>query len=254
MATELEHKMISHGDKNLKLIRLSEGGVKNRFIGNILISRRHIKDGSQEMFSMLAQPLTATASTLRKEASKLSLNKFEATINHTDRSINLGPSTGAQIEESLQNLGLGTYMLNELIIALRSCCPSYTFNPFEITLPEKITQQERERLIAFLSKFSIAMGFSDIEQRVGTIRAGQPQQLITHYSVEKIQEVDIEDYVFQLITERNKNESEIANLKAENSRMGEETFSGIPKRQLVKYTLICCGITLFVIFLLIGVI
>ena len=65
-------------------------------------------------------------------------------------------------------------------------------------------------------------------------------------------ELDIEDYVFQIVSERNKNESEINNMRAEISRMGEETFNGIPKRQLVKYTLIGCGITILLIFFLIS--
>ncbi len=250
MATDLEQKMLAYGDNNLKLIRVSEGGTKNRFLGNILVSVRHIKDGSQEMFSVRVQPLTATAATLRSGAEKLSINKFEATVNHSDRSISFGPAQGIQIEEAMQNRGIGTYALNELILALRNACPNYTFNPYEITLPEETTISQREKLIAFLSKFNIALGFSDIEQRVGTIRAGQPQQLVTHFNAEKIQELDLEEFLFQLVSDRNKNENEMNNMKAEISRMGEETFSGIPKKQLVKYTLICCGLTLLLIFIL----
>ena len=251
MATDLEQKMLMYGDNNLRLIRVIESSGKSRFVANILISVRHIKDGSQEMFSVLIQPLTATAAILRKEADRLSINKFEASVNHMDRTINLGPLNGVQIEESLRDRGIGTYALNELIVALRNCCPNYTFNPYEITLPAETTPEVRERLLTFLSKFNIAMGFSDIEQRVGTIRAGQPQQLISHYNVEKIQEMNLEEFIFQMVGERYKNDNEITNLKTEISRMGEETFSGIPKKQLVKYTLIGCCVTLLVIFLLI---
>ncbi|MDR0453242.1 MAG: hypothetical protein LBH05_00350 [Deferribacteraceae bacterium] len=250
MGADIEQKMLLNGDTVLRLARVTDGGYSNRFLGNILISRRHLKEGSQEIFSVLVQPLTSTSSIVRKESDKLSINKFEATVHHTDRTISLGPIHGAQIEEAFQNRGVGTFLLNDLITALRSCCPQYNFNPYEFTLPENVTMAEREKIIGFLSKFNISMGFSDIEQRTGIIRAGQPQQLVNYVNPDKITELNLEDFIFQMLNDRNKNENEINNLKAEISRMGEETFNGIPKKQLAKYTLIGCGVTLFLIFIL----
>jgi hypothetical protein len=212
---------------------------------------RHFKEGNDEIFSVRANLVANIASRANTMGEKLSINKFEAYINHSDRTIRLGPSSGAQLEESLQNYGIGTYAFNWLLSELKRIVPNYGFNPFEVTLPEEMNISSKERLISFFTKFGINFNFVDIEQRNGTLRANTPMQIITHYNSDKIQELDLEEYLFSLIVDRHKFETEIGKLKAEIERMGEESFAGIPKKQLVKYTLIGCAFTIIFILVLI---
>jgi hypothetical protein len=244
--------MFSHGDNNIRLIRVNEMGVnsKSRFLGNLIISMRHFKEGNDEIFSVRVNLVTNIASRANTMGEKLSINKFEAYISHSDRTIRLGPASGAQLEEALQNYGIGTYAFNWLLSELKRIVPNYGFNPFELTLPESMTISAKERLMAFFTKFGINFNFIDLEQRNGTLRANTPMQIITHYNADKIQELDLEEYLFSLIVDRHKFESEISKLKSEIERMGEESFAGIPKKQLVKYTLIGCAFTIIFIFLL----
>jgi hypothetical protein len=249
---ELEQKMLSHGDNNIRLVRVNEmGGSKSRFLGNLIISLRHFREGNDEIFSVRVNLVANIASRSNTMGEKLSINKFEAYINHSDRTIRLGPPSGAQLEEGLQNLGIGTYAFNWLLSELKRIVPHYGFNPFEITLSETMTISSKERLVSFLTKFGINFNFVDIEQRNGTLRANTPTQIINHYNADKILELDLEEYLFSLIVERHKSETEITKMKSEIERMGEESFAGIPKKQLVKYTLIACAFTIIFILALI---
>lgn len=250
MSSELDQKLVANGENVLRLIRVTESGGKNRFISNILISFRRFREGALEMFSVRILPLSIASRTAAMN-DKLSLNKFEARINHTEHSIAMGPSTGVQIEEHLQNYGIGTYAFNVLLTELRRSVPTYTFQPFEIVLGEEYTSAMKERLVAFLSKFGVSLSFTDTEQRSGVMRANTPMDLIPHYNADKITEMDLEAFIFQLLSERGRNEQEIANMRTEIDRMGEESFAGIPKKQLVKYTLIACVVTLLIIFTLV---
>jgi hypothetical protein len=250
---EFEQKLISHGDNVLRFIRVGDvgSGSRSRFLGNILVSCRHYQEGIEEMYAVKVLPIANLASRATQAGEKLSLNKFEALINHSEHSIRLGPATGIQLEDMLQNSGIGTYALNWLMTELKKTVPNYSFNPFELTLSESMSTSAKELMVSFLNKFGISFNFVDIEQKAGTMRANTPAQIITHYNPDKIQELDLEEYLYQLITERQKNETELNNMKAEIERMGEESFGGIPKKQLVKYTLISCGVTIVIIFLLI---
>jgi hypothetical protein len=250
---ELEQKMLSHGDNNIRLVRVNElgGSARAKFLGNILISLRHFREGNDEIFSVRVNLVANIASRSNTMGEKLSINKFEAYINHSERTIRLGPTSGAQLEENLQNYGIGTYAFNWLLAELKRLVPNYGFNPFEVTLPETMTISAKERLMAFFTKFGINFNFVDLEQRSGTLRANTPTQIMLHYNSDKIQELDLEEYLFSLIVDRHKYETEISKMKAEIERMGEESFAGIPKKQLVKYTLIACGFTILFILVLI---
>ncbi|MDR2884722.1 MAG: hypothetical protein LBV09_06395, partial [Deferribacteraceae bacterium] len=225
MINDVEQKLAAYGETNLKLIRVTDGGIKNRFLGNMIIAIKHFKEESKEIFSVRIQSLNS-ARVAASMSDKFSLNKFEATVNHTDHSITIGPSQGIQVEEQLQNRGIGTYALNELLLALRNNCPNYSFLPYEVTMSENVSESKKALLEAFLAKFNIPLSFSDLERRIGTVRASTPQQVINHYNQDKIQEIDLEEFIVQLVAEKTKNDTEIANMKAEISRMGEETLGG----------------------------
>jgi hypothetical protein len=133
---------------------------------------------------------------------------------------------------------------------MRAVAPSYNFMPYEVTLQENVTDDKRALLETFLSKFNIPITFSDPERRLGMVRASTPQHIIHHYNQDKIQEVDVEEFLVNLMSEKSKNESEISSMKSEISKLNDETMGGLSKEQLVKYTLIVCGVTLALVFFL----
>jgi hypothetical protein len=250
MTSDIEDKLMNHGDINFKVIRVSDGGIKNNVFGNILLVIRTYLEESKEYIVLKIMPLTAAAANAAAN-SKLSINKFEVTIDHADHTISLGPAHGVSIEVNLQNKGIGGFVLNEMLAILRRRAPNYNFILFEITMPEGTTQTEKEMLIAFFGKVGINFSFLDTEQRIGTLRASPPASLTSYYNQNKILEMDTEKFLHQMVLDRTKSESEINTLKTEMSRMGDETFAGIPKKQLVRYTLITCGVTLLLILILI---
>ena len=253
MANEMEEKLNTYGDINLKLIRVADSNSKNALFGSILVTIRRHTEGNKEIIQVKVTPLSASAASVAASSAteKLSINKFEATVNHSDRTIAFGPSHGVQIEEALQNKGIGTFAMNELIEILKKTAKTYTVIPFEIMVSEDFTLAQKERVVAFMGKFNINFSFTDADQRAGYMTSPPPQQLISYYNQSKVQEMDVEKFFFQIIADRVKNESEISHLKHEVDRIGDESFAGIPKKQLVKYTLVCCGLALIFILLLI---
>ncbi|GAB7140472.1 hypothetical protein RsTz2092_04210 [Deferribacterales bacterium RsTz2092] len=235
----------------LKVIKVFDGVSRDKLLGSVLIVIKTLHDGNTESVSVMASSLANVAAT-DYVASKLTLNRIEAVINHAESNITFGPSHGIHMETRMQNKGVGTFIFNELVTYLQRHAANYNVNTFEFSGDDDFSNEQQERTIAFLNKFNVHMKFNDGEQHVGFARSQPPQQMESYINPAKVQEIDIEKYIFELVSERNSYESELKQLRDDLSRKTDETFAGIPKSELIKYTLIACGVSvIFVLFMVI---
>lgn len=252
---DFEQKADEYGTTILKLIKVKElGGSSIKFFGHIMLSMKHYKESDTEMMIVriisLAGNSLARANISNVAASeKLSLNKFTATVNHRTNSVDFGPIQGGYIEESIRGRGIGSYAFNEVVSWLKANFEDYAINPFEFLSPENSTPEDIEMRNKFLENFGFTLGFTDVTQRSGTMKAKKVSVLKERYNAEKIEEMDIEQYVFGLINDKSSLEKSYTELKSEYAARGEELLAGIPKSEIIKYTII--GIVLiFVIMIL----
>ncbi len=254
---DFEKRANEYGSTTLRLLRVLEPtGSGLRVFGNVLISERHYKEDENELLSYTITPLHGNLNALLnlKHATtndKLSINKISVTVNHRMNSIDFGPMQGIFIEESIRGKGITTFLVNELIRWLKKNFPDYTINAFEIVEHENITEQVRDIRNKFLEKFGFSLNYTDITNRNGTMRAKKPALLKEVYNSERIEELDIEQYVLGLINDRGKMETDINTLKVELNSRGEEIFKGVTKSEFVKYTLIGCALVIILMVFLI---
>lgn len=253
---DFEQKTDEYGTTILKLLRVKEiGGGSIRLYGHVMLSIKHYKESDTEMmivrFISLAGNTIARANLNNVAASeKLSLNKFSATVNHRTNSVDFGPIQGIYVEENLRGRGIASFSLNELISWLKSNFEEYTINPFEFISPDNATQEDIEGRNKFLENFGFTLGFTDVTQRSGTMKAKKVSILKEHYNSEKVEELDIEQFVFGLINDKANLERSYNELKVEYAARGEELLAGIPKSEIVKYTAVGCVVVLIILTLL----
>lgn len=251
MPTELEQKLDNFGETSFKLIRASASPSFGGFAGNILMTVKHYNDGDSEMVSIRIRSLINSGK-LNNLDEKLSINKVEAVVDHKEKTVKIGPIQGIQIENNLQNKGLGCFMLCELAQWLKKSATGCSIAPYEVSLSESVSVLEKEKLLAIAAKFNLDASLNGLSQQDLIIKFPPVSQINEYYNSDKIQELELEEFIVNLVSERLKKEQEIDNMKQEIEKLGEESFGGIPKKQLIKYTLICCGATLAIIFLLIS--
>ena len=250
---DFEQKTDDYGTTILKLIRVKEvGGGSVRLFGHIMLSIKHYKESDTEM--MIVRLISLAGNTMTKAnlsnvaaSEKLSLNKFTATVNHRTNSVDFGPVQGGYLEESLRGRGIGSFGFNELISWLKS---NFAVNPFEFLSNENASPDEIERRNKFLESFGFTLGFTDVTQKSGTMKAKKVSVLKERYNAEKIEELDIEQFVFNLINDKASLEKSYSDLKTEYAARGEELLAGIPKSEIVKYTIVGCVLVLLIMILL----
>lgn len=253
---DFEQKTDEYGTTILKLIRVKEvGGGSVRLFGHIMLSIKHYKESDTEMMivrliSLAGNTITRASLSNVTASEKLSLNKFAATVNHRTNSVDFGPVQGGYIEESLRGRGIGSFGFNELISWLKANFEDYAVNPFEFLSPENATPDDIDRRNRFLESFGFTLGFTDVTQKSGTMKAKKVSVLKERYNAEKIEELDIEQFVFNLINEKASLEKSYGDLKTEYAARGEELLAGIPKSEIIKYTIIGCVLVLFIMVLL----
>lgn len=253
---DFEQKTDEYGTTILKLIKVKElGGASIKFFGHIMLSIKHYKELDTEMMIVRIISLAGNSATRANisnvfASEKLSLNKFTATVNHRTNSVDFGPIQGGYIEESLRGRGIGSYAFNEIIGWLKSNFEDYAINPFEFLSPETATAEDLDMRNKFLENFGFTLGFTDVTQRSGTMKAKKVSVLKERYNAEKIEEMDIEQYVFGLINDKSDLEKSYSELKTEYAARGEELLAGIPKSEIIKYTMIGCGVILVIMILL----
>ena len=81
------------------------------------------------------------------------------------------------------------------------------------------------------------------------MKAKKPSLIKNYINSDKLEELDIEKFFFNLINEKNKLEKDYNELKVEYAARGEELLGGMPKGDLIKYTVIG-SISVLVIMLL----
>ncbi len=222
--SDFEQRTEEYGTAILKLVRVKEAsGSNTRLFGNIVFSMKHYKENESEM--ML--------------------------VNHRSNSIEFGPTQGLFLDKNLRNRGIGTFAFNELIVWLRENFQEYSITPFDFVTGDNMEDDEREIRNKFLENFGFTLGFTDITQRNGTMKAKKPSLLKSYTNNEKLEEVDIEKFFFNLLNERNKLEKEYNELKVEYAARGEELLGGMPKGDLIKYTVIGSIAVLVIMLLLI---
>ena len=82
------------------------------------------------------------------------------------------------------------------------------------------------------------------------MKAKKVSILKEHYNSEKVEELDIEQFVFGLINDKANLERSYNELKVEYAARGEELLAGIPKSEIVKYTAVGCVVVLVILTLL----
>lgn len=254
---DFENRTEEYGTTILKLVRVKENTGSNvRFFGNIIFVMKHYKEGDNEMMSVKIVPVSSgsarpIASSAGNANDKLAINKIYALVNHRSNSIEFGPNQGFSLDDNLRGKGIGTFAMNELIVWLRNNFQEYSINPFEFITPENADEEDKERRNKFLENFGFLLGFTDVTQRNGTMKAKKPSLIKTYVNGEKLEELDIEKYFFGLINERNRLEKDLSELKVEYAARGEELLGGMPKGDLIKYTVIGSISILIIMMLLI---
>lgn len=255
--SDFDQRTEEYGTAILKLVRVKEAtGNNTRLFGNIVFSMKHYKENDNEM--MLVRIIPVSSSSIRpikgaagNASDQLSINKVYALINHRSNSVEFGPSQGLFLDKNLRNKGIGTYAFNELIVWLRENFQEYSITPFDFVSSESSEDDEREIRNKFLENFGFTLGFTDVTQRNGTMKTKKPSLLKSYVNHEKLEEVDIEKFFFNLINEKNKLEKDYNELKIEYAARGEELLGGMPKGDLIKYTVIGAISVLVIMLLLI---
>lgn len=255
--SDFEQRTEEYGTAILKLVRVKEtAGSNTRLFGNIVFSMKHYKEGDSEIMLVRIIPISSNAarpikSTSGNASDQLSINKIYALVNHRSNSIEFGPTQGLFLDKNLRNKGIGTFAFNELIMWLRENFQEYSITPFDFVTGDNVEDDEREMRNKFLENFGFTLGFTDVTQRNGTMKAKKPSLLKCYTNTEKLEEVDIEKFFFNLLNERNKLEKEYSELKIEYAARGEELLGGMPKGDLIKYTVIGSIAVLVIMLLLI---
>lgn len=255
--TDFEQRTEEYGTTILKLVRVKDSaGSNSRVFGNIVLVMKHYKEGDMEMMLVRIVPVSSVSiKQIKQQASsansQLSINKVYALVNHRANSIEFGPSQGMFLDDVLRNKGIGTFALNEIIVWLRENFQDYSISPFDIVTPESASDEEdKDRRNKFLENFGFTLGFTDVTQRSGTLKAKKPSLLKSYVNNEKIDEIDIEQYFFNLLGEKSKIEKEYSDLKVEYAARGEELLGGMPKGEIIKYTVIASiGVIVLMILL-----
>lgn len=255
--SDFEQRTDEYGTAILKLVRVKEAaGSTTRLFGNIVFSMKHYKEGDSEMMLVRIIPVSNNSVRPVKSSSgnasdKLSINKMYALVNHRSNSIEFGPPQGLLLDSTLRNKGIGTFAFNELVMWLRENFQEYSIMPFDFVSNESSEEEERDIRNRFLENFGFTLGFTDVTQRNGTMKAKKPSLLKPYTNTDKLEEVDIEKFFFNLLNEKNKLEKEYNELKVEYTARGEELLGGMPKGDLIKYTVIGSIAVLVIMLLLI---
>lgn len=255
--SDFEQRTEEYGTAILKLVRVKENaGINSRLFGNIVFSMKHYKEGDNEMMLVRIIPVTSNSTRPIRAVSgnasdQLSINKLFALVNHRSNSIEFGPTQGLVLDKNLRNKGIGSFALNELISWLRENFQEYSITPFDFVTSESADEDDRDVRNKFLENFGFNLSFTDVTQRNGTMKAKKPSLLKNYINSEKLEELDIEKFFFNLINEKNRLEKEYNELKVEYAARGEELLGGMPKGDLIKYTVIGSISVLAIMILLI---
>ncbi len=257
--SDFEHRTEEYGTAILKLVRVKEAaGLNSRLFGNIVFSIKHYKESDNEMMLVRIIPVTSNSSRPIKGISgnatdQLSINKIYALVNHRSNSIEFGPTQGLFLDKNLRNKGIGTFAMNELAVWLRDNFQEYSITPFDFVTNESMDEDEKDIRNKFLENFGFTLSFTDVTQRNGTMKAKKPSLLKNYINSEKLEELDIEKFFFNLINEKNKLEKDYNELKVEFAARGEELLGGMPKGDLIKYTVMgSIGIITIMLFLILS--
>lgn len=255
--SDFEQRTEEYGTAILKLVRVKENaGINSRLFGNIVFSMKHYKEGDNEMMLVRIIPVTSNSTRPIRAVSgnasdQLSINKLFALVNHRSNSIEFGPTQGLVLDKNLRNKGIGSFALNELISWLRENFQEYSITPFDFVTSESADEDDRDVRNKFLENFGFNLSFTDVTQRNGTMKAKKPSLLKNYINSEKLEELDIEKFFFNLINDKNRLEKEYNELKVEYAARGEELLGGMPKGDLIKYTVIGSISVLAIMILLI---
>ena len=255
--SDFEQRTEEYGTAILKLVRVKEiSGVNSRLFGNIVFSMKHYKEGDNEMMLVRIIPVTSNSARPIRAVSgnasdQLSINKVYELVNHRSNSIEFGPTQGLFLDKNLRNKGIGTFALNELISWLRENFQEYSITPFDFVTAVNADEDDRDVRNKFLENFGFNLSFTDVTQRNGTMKAKKPSLIKNYINSEKLEELDIEKFFFNLINEKNKLEKDYNELKVEYVARGEELLGGMPKGDLIKYTVIGSISVLAIMILLI---
>lgn len=255
--SDFEQRTEEYGTAILKLVRVKENaGMNSRLFGNIVFSMKHYKESDNEMMIVRVIPVTSNPTRPIRAVSgnasdQLSINKVFALVNHRSNSIEFGPSQGLVLDKNLRNKGIGSFALNELISWLRENFQEYSITPFDFVTTENADEDDREVRNKFLENFGFNLSFTDVTQRNGTMKAKKPSLLKSYINSDKLEELDIEKFFFNLINDKNRLEKEYSELKVEYAARGEELLGGMPKGDLIKYTVIGSISVLAIMILLI---
>ena len=204
---DFENRTEEYGTTIFKLVRAKDiAGNNIRVFGNIIFVMKHYKEGDNEMMLVRIVPVSNNPAkpilgVTGNASDKLAINKVYALVNHRTNSIEFGPNQGLFIDENLRGKGLGTYALNELIVWLRDNFQEYSITPFEFVSLENTDEEDKERRNKFLENFGFTLGFTDVTQRTGTMKAKKPSLIKPYVNMDKLEELDIEKYFFNLIND-----------------------------------------------------
>ena len=248
-----EQKTLENGNAIVKLIRIIEPTNNNiRSHARILIPVKHYKENSDEMMVIRTTPLTGlnNKSHFTISAEKLSINKLTATINHLEKTITLGPAGGLNLEDHLRGKGIGTYMMNLLVVWLKRNFSDYTILSCECSIQENAAGNNKDRFMNFITNFGLIFKPQDNLMREGIIESIKVYSLKEHKNTDKVEEVDVERFIFETVRDKTIIESKYNELKEEFDSRGKELLAGVPKTDIIKYTVIGCA-AVIIIFVLI---
>lgn len=140
---------------------------------------------SQE-FSLLRMSYQLPAQKTRREQ-----NQLDIWVDHTHRTVRVGPASGLQIEPS--NRGLGRFMLAQGILWAQKRWSEYTVEGTALANKDALQEDTRLRRDHFLKTQGFEVAYADAQHLKGSVGNAKVGNLNNSWNAEKVQVVETLD-------------------------------------------------------------
>lgn len=144
-------------------------------------AERHSKD-----FSLLRMSYQLPAQNTRKEQ-----NHLDIWVDHTSRTVRVGPESGLQIEPA--NRGLGRFMLAQGIVWAQKRWSEYKVEGTALANKDALQEDTRLRRDHFLKTQGFDVAYADAQHLKGSVKDVKVGNLNNSWNAEKVQLVEILD-------------------------------------------------------------
>jgi hypothetical protein len=143
----------------------------------------HAERNSKD-FSLMRMSYQLPAQKTRKEQ-----NRLDIWVDHSQRTVRVGPESGLQIEP--WNRGLGRFMLAQGVRWMQKRWGDYKVEGTALSNKDAIEEDTRLRRDHFLKTHGFEVAYADAQHLKGSLKDVNVSQLNASWNVEKIQIIDM---------------------------------------------------------------